>query len=75
MAATTVIVQHRDGSPARKVRVCLSFQNGGGSSEAAFTNHFGEATIRHSRAGLARVIVSGAARATVHCPGTVAVTI
>lgn len=73
MPATTVIVQHHDGSPARNVRVSLGFS--GGSSEPAFTDSYGQCTVQHSSTGQATVFVSGSARATVHCPGTVSVTI
>ena len=74
MPATTVIVQHRDGSPARNTRVSLGFDHGGVSSHA-FTNSYGEATVSHPSSGRATVFVSGAARGTAHCPCRVSVTI
>ncbi len=74
MAATTVIVQHHDGSPARNVKVSLGFDHGGVTKQG-FTDNHGQATISHSQAGRATVYVSGSARTTVHCPCTVSVTV
>lgn len=76
MPASTVIVQHRDGSPARRVRVVLGFHAASsGMTKEAFTDHYGEVTISHSTIGKADVYVSGKKVATFHAPGRTAVVI
>lgn len=73
MAASTIIVQHRDGSPARHAKVVLGFTSG--NSEEAFTDHYGQAIVEHSCVGRATVYVSGRNHGSFHAPGKYAVTL
>ena len=70
MAASTVIVSHRDGSPARSVRVVQGFCSG--MTRAAFTDSYGRAVVEHSSSGRATVYVSGKDCGSFHAPGTAA---
>ncbi len=71
MAASTIIVQHRDGSPCRRHRVVLGFLSG--NTSEAYTNDYGEATIMHTSVGRATIYVSGRNVGTVHAPGRTSV--
>lgn len=73
MPASTVIVQHRDGSPARHVRVVLGFASG--NTRECFTNSYGEVVVDHESVGQAVVYVSGKRCGSFHAPGRAAVTI
>lgn len=73
MPASTIIVQHRDGSPARHVRVVLGFPSG--NTEPDFTDSYGQAVVEHSSVGRATVYVSGHECGSFHAPGRYAVTI
>jgi hypothetical protein len=73
MAASTVIVSYRDGSPARGVRVVLGFC--GGQTKPAYTDHYGRAVVEHASAGRATIYVSGHNRGSFHAPGTAAAVI
>lgn len=76
MPASTIIVQHRDGSPARSVKVVLSFHGiTGGMSETNYTDNHGEVTINHSSVGKADIFVSGQRVATFHAPNRTSVVI
>ncbi|MEW6749662.1 MAG: hypothetical protein AB1505_01625 [Candidatus Latescibacterota bacterium] len=76
MPASTIIVQHRDGSPARRVRVVLGFHGlTGGMTDEEYTDDHGEVTITHSSVGKADVYVSGKKRATMHAPGRTSVVV
>ena len=76
MAASKIIVQHRDGSPARRVRVRLGFDGlARGMSGDAYTNDRGEAIIDHSGSGRATVYVSGRDVGKMQTPGTTVVTV
>jgi hypothetical protein len=66
MPASTIIVQHRDGSPARHVRVVLGFPSG--NSDAGCTDNYGEVVVEHSSAGRATVFVSGRNCGSFHAP-------
>jgi len=74
MAASTVIVQHRDGSPARRVRIVLGFRNGGMTKDV-YADDKGRAVVEHTSVGQADVFVSGKKVGTMHAPGSFAVTI
>jgi hypothetical protein len=73
MAASTVIVSHRDGSPARGVRVVLGFC--GGQTRPVYTDHYGRAVVEHTSAGRATIYVRGQSRGSFHAPGTAAAVI
>lgn len=73
MPASTIIVQNRDGSPARHTRVTLGFPSG--NSSAYFTDYYGQVVIEHSSVGSAIVYVSGRDCGSFHAPGRYAVTI
>ena len=73
MPVSTVHVQYRDGSPARKVRVVLGFSTG--MTREAFTDDRGEATVDHASTGNASVYVSGKKYHSFHAPGRTAVTV
>ena len=73
MPASTIIVQHKDGSPARHARVVLGFPSG--NSDAFFTDNYGEAVVEHSSVGRATVFVSGRSCGSFHAPGRYAVTL
>jgi hypothetical protein len=73
MAASTIIVQHRDGSPAKHARVALGFP--AGNTNDVYTDSYGQAVVEHSSVGRATVYVSGQNRGTFHAPGRYAVTI
>ena len=73
MPASTIIVQHRDGSAVRHVRVVLGFASG--NSGDAYTDTYGQAVVEHSSVGRATVYVSGQDRGSFHAPGRYAVTI
>lgn len=73
MPASTIIVQHRDGSPARHVRVVLGFP--AGNSDAYFTDAYGQVTVDHSSVGRATVFVSGRDSGSFHAPGRYAATV
>jgi len=70
MAASTVIVSHRDGSPARGVRVVLGFS--GGMTRVAYTDSYGRAVVEHASTGRATVYVSGKDCGNFYAPGTAA---
>lgn len=75
MAATTIIVQHRDGTPARGAKVTLSFDYGG-ITDSQLTNREGEVTIIHSTTGSAKIIVNGKTyRTGYRTPGTTSITL
>lgn len=74
MPASTIIVQHRDGSPARRTRVSMAFDFGG-STEDSFTDNHGMAVVSHSSSGRATVFVQGRKCGSFHAPGKYAVTI
>ena len=67
MNHSKVIVQRRDGSKARGVRVVLSFSSG--LSEAVHTDADGIALIDHATVGRADVLVDGSRRGSLHAPG------
>lgn len=73
MPASTIVVQHRDGSPARHVRVVLGFPSG--NTDAYFTKTYGQAIVEHSSVGRATAFVSGRDCGSFHAPGKYAVTI
>lgn len=73
MPASTIIVQYRDGSPARHKRVTLGFLSG--ISKDAYTDSSGRATIEHSSVGWANVYINGEWKDTFRLPGKCAVTI
>lgn len=73
MPASTIIVQHRDGSLARHVRVVLGFPSG--NTDAFFTDNYGQVVVEHSSVGRATVFVSGQSCGSFHAPGNFAVTI
>ncbi len=77
MPASTVIVQHRDGSPARHIRVVIGFDGifSGGMSRETYTNNYGEACVAHTSTGKATVYVDGKKYHTFHAPGRTAVTL
>ncbi|MDP8222946.1 MAG: hypothetical protein P9L99_06265 [Candidatus Lernaella stagnicola] len=76
MAMSRVHVQHRDGSPARHVRVVLGFSGiAGGMTKPAFTDGSGDAVVEHSSTGRATVYVSGSDCGSFHAPGTYAATV
>lgn len=73
MPVSTILVQHRDGSPVRHVRVCLGFT--WGMTPDAFTDDRGEAVVDHASTGDATIYVSGRKYHTFHAPGRTAVTV
>jgi hypothetical protein len=73
MAASTIIVQQGDGSPARHVRVVLGFSSG--NTDAHFTDSYGQVIVDHSSVGRATVFVSGRDCGSFHAPGRYAVTV
>jgi hypothetical protein len=73
MPASTIIVQHGDGSPARHVGVALGFPSG--NTDAYFTDNYGQAVVEHSSVGGATVFVSGRDCCSFHVPGKYAVTV
>lgn len=76
MPVSIVHVQHRDGSPARQVRVVLGFEGFfGGMTRETYTDRDGVAVVEHPSAGRAKVYVSGKAYHSFHAPGRTAVTV
>lgn len=73
MAASTIIVQYKDGSPARGARVTLGFS--GGQTDAEYTDSSGRATIEHTSVGKAIVYVNGDRCDSFCAPGKCAVTL
>lgn len=73
MPAITIIVQHRDGSPARHVRVVLGFP--AGNRDTCFTDNYGQVVVEHSSVGRATVFVSGRNCGSFHSPGKYAITV
>jgi hypothetical protein len=73
MPASTIIVQHADGSPCRKVKVVLGFP--GGMTPAAYTDHYGAVTIEHRSTGKATIYVSGRSCGSFHAPGRTSVVV
>jgi len=73
MSTSVIKVQHRDGSPAKHVRVVLGFSNG--ISSPSYTNDYGEATIDHSSVGRADIYISGNKKGSFRAPGRTAVTL
>jgi hypothetical protein len=73
MPASTIVVQHKDGTPVRGVRVRLIFA--AGHTDDAYTDHYGQVVIEHSAAGRATVYVSGKEHGSFHAPGKMAVTV
>ena len=73
MPASTITVQHADGSPARHVRVVLGFSSG--NTDEEFTDSYGQAVVEHSSVGRATVYVSGRDCGSFHAPGRYAVTV
>ncbi|MCB9532493.1 MAG: hypothetical protein H6700_12070 [Myxococcales bacterium] len=75
MPYTTVIVQHKSGTPASGVRVVLSFGSFSGQTKPVLTDRDGRALIEHSHTGSATVYVDGRDRGSVRTPGSAAFTI
>jgi len=73
MPASTIIVSHRDGSPARNVRVVLGFPFG--NTDDSYTDYDGTAVVEHSSSGRATVYVSGKNCGSFHAPGKYAATV
>lgn len=73
MAASTIIVSHRDGSPAAGVRVALGFN--AGMTRAVHTDRYGRAVVEHSSPGRATIYVSGRNCGSFHAPSTAAAVI
>ena len=73
MAASTIVVQYGDGSPARKVRVRLGFREG--LTVERFTDNHGQVVVDHASVGRATVYVSGRDYGSFNAPGRMAITI
>lgn len=73
MPASTIIVQHRDGSPSSGKRVVLGFSMG--QTKPGFTDRDGRVVIEHSSTGKATIYVSGQDCGTFTAPGKAAVTL
>jgi len=73
MPASTIIVQYRDGTPARNIRVVLGFWSG--TTDAVYTDYYGQVVVEHSPVGKATVYVSGNDCGSFHAPGRYAATI
>ncbi len=71
MYYTKIIVQHKDGSKAKGVKVSLSINGifSGGVTPNSYTDRFGEAIISHESRGSAKVLVNGTTRTTIQVPG------
>lgn len=73
MPASTIIVQYRDGSAARNVRVVLGFTAGMTSDK--YTDSRGHVVVEHNSIGKATVYVNGKEVEKFHAPGKCAVTL
>jgi len=73
MPASTIFVNHPDGSPCRKTKVTLGFSRGG-FTKNNFTDNRGTVTIEHSSTGSATVYVRGKDCGKFHAPGRTSVT-
>ncbi|MEK7644340.1 MAG: hypothetical protein AAB390_03505 [Patescibacteria group bacterium] len=71
--ASTIIVQHKDGSPARGVRVVVGFI--AGMTPPVYTNDNGVAVIEHHSTGTARVYVDHSQKEAFKAPGKCVVTL
>lgn len=72
MPASTIFVNHPDGSPCRSAKVSLGFL--GGLTKHGFTDNRGTVTIEHSSTGTATVFVRGMDCGKFHAPGRTSVT-
>ncbi|MCK6575117.1 hypothetical protein L6V77_28950 [Myxococcota bacterium] len=73
MPASTVIVQHKDGSPGRQKRVVLGFSSG--MTKDCFTDNHGRVVVEHSSTGRCTVYVDGRDCGSMQAPGTFAATL
>lgn len=73
MPASTIHVQHSDGSVARHVRVVLGFSTG--MTKDFYTDDYGDAVVEHASTGRATVYVSGKEYHSFHAPGRTSVTV
>lgn len=73
MPSSVVHVQHRDGSPAKGVRVVLGFNTG--MTRDFYTDDYGDVVVEHASTGRASVYVSGKEYHTFHAPGRTSVTV
>lgn len=73
MPASTIIVQHHDGSAAKKVRVVLGFATG--NTDGVYTDGNGRAVVEHSAIGKAAVYVNGKQEERFSAPGKCVVTL
>ncbi len=73
MPASTIIVHHKDGSPARDTRVVLGFAMG--MSETVYTDRNGLAVVEHASRGEATVYIKGSKQGKFQAPGKFAVTL
>lgn len=71
MYYTKIIVQHKNGSKARGVKVALSISGilSGGVTQNVYTDRDGVAIIPHESRGSAKVMVKGTTRTTIKVPG------
>jgi len=71
MYYSKVIVQHKDGTKARGVRVALSIGGilSGGVTKNVYTDKDGIAIIPHESRGTAKVMIKGRIRGTMRVPG------
>ena len=67
MAASTIIVQYKDGSPGSQKRVVLGFSSG--MTSEVYTDRSGHAVVEHSSVGEATVYVSGNNMGSFRAPG------
>lgn len=71
MAYSAVVVQHRDGTPARGYRVVLEFS--AGQTRPVFTDKDGRCVIEHMSVGRAKIYVSGRDYGAFRAPNTAVV--
>jgi hypothetical protein len=71
MHYSKIIVQHRSGAKAKRVRVALSIQGiiSGGQSESVLTDDYGVALVPHQGKGRAKILVKNISRGEMVCPG------